>query len=86
MAKDAHQIRCRILPVVWERARFGQHRRSITSYARELIERNFMKGIDVDRDDVVHHWWLLVDRVFSKGDPDREKYISQVCRVSQPYS
>ena len=45
-----------------------------------------LERVDVDREDVVHHWWLLVDRVFPKGDPDWEEYMSQECHVSQPYA
>ena len=82
MAKDTHQIRCRILPVVWVRAHFEQRRRNITAYAKELIEKNFIQGIDVDREDVEHHWWLLVDRVFPEGDPGRQAHMSQVYRLS----
>lgn len=75
-------IRCRIFPVTWVTAQFEQHHGHITTYAQELIKKNFNRGIDVDKEDVLHYWWLLVDRVFSKGDSRRDKYMSQVSPVS----
>lgn len=83
MVKDPHQIRCRILPIKWTRAQFEQRHGSITTYANELIKKNSTQSIDVDKEDVVHIWWLLVDRLFPKGDPDRDQYMSQVSRVLQ---
>ena len=78
MVKDTHQIRCRVLPVAWTRRDFEQRHGNIVSYAKDLIRKNFLKGIDVDRDDVTHHWYLLVDRVFLKGEAARKEYIPQV--------
>ncbi|CAD6586123.1 MAG: hypothetical protein ASARMPREDX12_002277 [Alectoria sarmentosa] len=77
MAKDPHQIRCRIRPIIWTRAQFEQRHGDITIYAKQLIEKNSTKSIDVDKEDVVHIWWWLIDDVFPKGDPDREQYMSQ---------
>ena len=82
MSKDPRQIRCKIFPVLWNTALFEQQHGNITIYALELIAKNFTKGIDVDREDVEHNWWWLVDQVFSKGDPRRNKYMSQVSHVS----
>ena len=82
MSKDPRQIRCSVFPVVWVTAQFEQRHGSITSYAKELIERNFLKSIEVDKEDVVHNWWWLVNHVFSKGDPRRDKYMSQVRFIS----
>ena len=79
MVKDTHQIPCRIFPVAWTRVQLEQRHRNIVSYANDLIEKNFPKGVDVDRDDVIHHWYLLVDRVFSRGESARKEYMSQVC-------
>lgn len=86
MGKDPHQIRCRILPVVWTRAKFEKGRGNITTYAKQLNKENFIQGIGIDREDVVHNWWWLVDHVFSKGDAAREQYMSQVGCVLGPYS
>lgn len=83
MGQNLHDFRCKILPVVWTRAQFQHRHGCITSFAKQLIKKNFPASIDVDREDVEHHWWLLVDKVFPKGDRDREPLMSQVCRVSQ---
>lgn len=48
------------------------------------MEKDSNRSIDVDKEDVVHIWWWLVDSLFPKGDPDREQYMSQVC-VSHSY-
>ncbi|CAF9941281.1 MAG: hypothetical protein ALECFALPRED_009052 [Alectoria fallacina] len=77
MAKDSHQIRCRILPIIWTRAQFKQRHGNITIYAKEVMEKDSNRSIDVDKEDVVHIWWWLVDSLFPKGDPDREQYMSQ---------
>ena len=86
MTKNPHQIRCSILPIVWTRAQFEQGDRNIIGYAKQLIKQNHLKGINVDRDDVAHNWWWLVDHVFAKGDTRREQFMSQVCRVLEPPS
>lgn len=85
MVKDSHQIRCRILPITWARAQFQQRHNNISTYAQEMIEKNFWKSLDVDKEDVVNNWWLLVDRVFAKGEPERERFMSQVCTISRPH-
>ena len=85
MVKDSHQIRCRFLPVVWAKAQFQKRHNTISTYAKELIEKNFSKSIDVDKEDVVHSWWLLVDRVFDKDEPERQRLMSQVCPISRPH-
>ena len=78
MVNDTHQICCRILPVDWTRVQFEQRHATIVTYAKNLIGKNFPKGIDVDRDDVIHMWCILVDRVFSKGESARKEYMAQV--------
>ena len=80
MVKDAHQIRCRILPVSWVRVQLEQRHGAIVSYAKDLISKNFQQGIDVDRDDVIHNWYISVDRVFLKEESARKEYMSQVCQ------
>ena len=83
--KDPRQIRCSILPVIWTRAQFKQRHKNITAYTKELMEKNFIKSIEVDKEDVLHNWWWLVDHVFGKADTERDKYMSQVCTIPLLY-
>ena len=75
-----------ILPITWTSAQFQRQHENIITYTPKLIERNFKRGIDVDQEDVIHHWWFLINRLFAKGDSERDKWLSQVCTISPLHS
>ncbi|KAM0799936.1 hypothetical protein BDR22DRAFT_909223 [Usnea florida] len=67
-----------ILPITWTKAQFERGHESITSYTQKLIERNFPRGVEVNQDDAAHFWWLLINRLYPKGDEERDKWMSQI--------
>lgn len=67
--KDPFKVRCRIMPIVWTEDQFENRHGNVTAFAKELLRKNSSKGIEVEEEDVIHHWWMLVDHVFEKGDP-----------------
>ena len=72
-----HKYSLGMAPIEFTRQQYLGSESVITRFARTLLNKNELAGLELGRTDVILMWWLNVRKVFPRGDPMREEIMDQ---------